>query len=49
MKVLYAIANLAKNAVNFWAAHFAGHDDGKEIKGGKFHNLGVVGAMREDG
>ena len=39
MEVLDAIANLAKDTVNLWTAHFAGHDDGKEIVRCKFHDL----------
>jgi hypothetical protein len=41
MEIFYAIANLAKDAVNFRTAHFARHDDGEEVVRSKFHDLEV--------
>jgi hypothetical protein len=39
VEVFYTIGNLTEYAVYLWATHFAGHDDGEEIKRCELHNL----------
>lgn len=39
VKVLDAIANLTKYAINLWTTHFTGHDDGEKVKRSEFHDL----------
>ena len=40
VEILDTVANLAEDAVYFWPTHLARHDDGEEVKGCEFHDLG---------
>jgi len=43
MEVVYSVDDLTEDAVDFWTGHFSGHDDGEEVVGGVFHDLGGGG------
>jgi hypothetical protein len=39
VKILYAITNLAKDAIDLWTTHFSCHDDREEVVRSEFHDL----------
>ena len=42
MEILYAVTDLAENAVYLWTTHLSAHNDTKEVERGVLHDLGMV-------
>jgi hypothetical protein len=48
VEVLHAVTDLAKDAVDFWTTHFAGHDHREEVVRSELHDLVIVAMVVND-
>lgn len=42
VEILYAVTDLAENAVNFWTTHLPAHNDAKKVERGILHDLEMI-------